>query len=162
MASAQLSRLPRTLCRAFLLSGRLTLLPSLLSSSNLLRVHSIPFYKSSVKILNSTSPTGFNSIHHCSLGQAVQFFTQELRHWHVHCTMVPQPAVLPLCHRLPHRQNDPRVQSTPWSHHQPHAMKACSQHQLTPAVELPHWLLAAGNFNMVKRNKWFSLGYSVN
>lgn len=46
--------LSRSLCSAFLFSCRSTLAPNLVWSANLLRVHSIPKSKSSVKMLNRT------------------------------------------------------------------------------------------------------------
>ena len=56
------SNLSRSLWRAFLPLNRLTLLANLVSSANLLRVHSIPSSRSSIKILNkmgsSTNPWG--------------------------------------------------------------------------------------------------------
>ncbi|KAK4828032.1 hypothetical protein QYF61_022809 [Mycteria americana] len=56
LAQAHRSSLSRSLCRASLPSSRLTLLPSLLSSANLLRVHSIPLSRSLIKILKKTGP----------------------------------------------------------------------------------------------------------
>jgi len=55
--SAQRSNLSRSLWGASLPSGRSTLPPSLVSSANLLKVHSIPLSRSSVKILNKTCPS---------------------------------------------------------------------------------------------------------
>ncbi|KAM9656645.1 uncharacterized protein ACIBXB_008917 isoform 1-T1 [Morphnus guianensis] len=57
LASAHRSSLSRSLCRAFLPSSRSTLPPNLVSSANLLRVHSNPSSKSSIKILNRTGPS---------------------------------------------------------------------------------------------------------
>ena len=68
----------QTPCRAFLPPNRSTLLPMLVSSTHLLKVHSMPLPRSSTKILNKTglstdflgntthdwSPDRFNSIHH--------------------------------------------------------------------------------------------------
>ena len=51
------SSLSRSLCSALLPSGRSTLPPSLVSSANLLRVHSIPSSRSSMKMLNRSSPS---------------------------------------------------------------------------------------------------------
>lgn len=48
-ASAHQSSLSRSLCRAFLISGRLTLPVHLVLSANLLSVHSIPSSRSSIK-----------------------------------------------------------------------------------------------------------------
>jgi len=56
LASAQRSSLSRSLCRAFLPPGRWRPLPSLMSFVNLLRMHSMPSSRSSVKILNRTGP----------------------------------------------------------------------------------------------------------
>jgi len=55
--SAYQSCLSRSLCCAFLPSGRSTLLPNLVSSDNLLRVYSIPTSKPSRKILNKFGPS---------------------------------------------------------------------------------------------------------
>jgi len=46
----------RSPCIAFLPSSRLTLLPNLVSSANLLRVHSTPSSNSLIKMLNNTGP----------------------------------------------------------------------------------------------------------
>ena len=54
---AQLSNVSRSLCKASLPSGRSTLQASLVSSANLLRVHSIPSSRSSIKILKRTGPS---------------------------------------------------------------------------------------------------------
>ncbi|KAK4810855.1 hypothetical protein QYF61_008827 [Mycteria americana] len=56
LASAHRSSLSRSLCRAFLPSRRSTLPHNLVSSANLLRVHSIPSSRSLIKILNKTDP----------------------------------------------------------------------------------------------------------
>ena len=56
LASAQLFSLSISLCRAFLPTGRSTPPHNLLSSANLLWVHSIPSSRSSVKILKGTGP----------------------------------------------------------------------------------------------------------
>jgi len=60
LASAQLSNLSRSLCKASVPSGRSTLPASLVSSANLLRVHSIPSSRSSVKILKRTENIFFS------------------------------------------------------------------------------------------------------
>ena len=49
--------LSRYLCRAFLPPGRLTLLANLVSSVNLLRVHSMLSSRPSIEILNRTGPS---------------------------------------------------------------------------------------------------------
>jgi len=54
VASAQLSSLSRSLCRALLPSSTLALPPNMESSANLLREHSIPSSRSLIKILNKT------------------------------------------------------------------------------------------------------------
>ncbi|KAK4807043.1 hypothetical protein QYF61_018384 [Mycteria americana] len=56
LTSAHRSSLSRSLCRAFLPSSRSTLPHNLVSSANLLRVHSIPSSRSLIKILNRTGP----------------------------------------------------------------------------------------------------------
>ncbi|KAK4827132.1 hypothetical protein QYF61_014526 [Mycteria americana] len=56
LTSAHPSSLSRSLCRAFLASSRSTLPHNLVSSANLLRVHSIPSSRSLIKILNRTGP----------------------------------------------------------------------------------------------------------
>ncbi|KAK4810817.1 hypothetical protein QYF61_008789 [Mycteria americana] len=56
IASAHRSSLSRSLCRDFLPSSRSTLPHNLVSSANLLRVHSIPLSRSLIKILNRTGP----------------------------------------------------------------------------------------------------------
>ncbi|KAK4811045.1 hypothetical protein QYF61_015749 [Mycteria americana] len=56
LTSAHRSSLSRSLCRAFLPSSRSTLPHNLVSSANLLRVHSIPSSRSLIKILNKTGP----------------------------------------------------------------------------------------------------------
>ncbi|KAM9656072.1 uncharacterized protein ACIBXB_008597 [Morphnus guianensis] len=56
LASAHPSSLSRSLCRAFLPSSRSTLPPNLVSSANLLTVHSIPLSKSLIKTLNRMGP----------------------------------------------------------------------------------------------------------
>ncbi|XP_075581721.1 AN1-type zinc finger protein 5-like isoform X2 [Pelecanus crispus] len=53
---ANRSSLSRSLCRAILPSSRSTLPPSLVSSANLLRAHSIPSSRSLIKILNKAGP----------------------------------------------------------------------------------------------------------
>ena len=61
LASAHWPRLYRFICRAFYS----TVPSNLLSSTNLLRVHSIPSSRSSIKILNRMSPnTNFLCIEH--------------------------------------------------------------------------------------------------
>ncbi|KAK4818658.1 hypothetical protein QYF61_017266 [Mycteria americana] len=57
LALAHRSSLSRSLCRAFLPSGRSTLPHNLVSSENLLRVHSIPSSRSLIKMLNRTGPS---------------------------------------------------------------------------------------------------------
>ncbi|CAM9960428.1 unnamed protein product, partial [Bubo scandiacus] len=52
LALAHHSSLSRSLCRASLPLSRSTLPPNLVSSANLLRVHSIPSSRSSIKMLN--------------------------------------------------------------------------------------------------------------
>ncbi|KAK4813337.1 hypothetical protein QYF61_026500 [Mycteria americana] len=56
LALAHRSSLSRSLCRAFLPSSRSTLPHNLVSSANLLRVHSIPSSWSLIRILNRTGP----------------------------------------------------------------------------------------------------------
>ncbi|KAK4825193.1 hypothetical protein QYF61_025121 [Mycteria americana] len=56
LALAHRSSLSRSLCRAFLPSSRSTLPHNLVSSANLLRVHSIPSSRSLIKLLNRTGP----------------------------------------------------------------------------------------------------------
>ena len=57
LALAHWSSLSRPLCRAFLPLSRLTHLPDLVSSANLVRVPSIPLPRSLIKILNRTGPS---------------------------------------------------------------------------------------------------------
>jgi len=85
LASAHRFSLSRSLCRAFLPWSRSTLPPNLVSSANLLREHSIPSFRSLIKMLNKTGPktepwgnttcdrppAGFSSIHHHSLELAI-------------------------------------------------------------------------------------------
>ena len=83
----QLSSLSTSLRRASLPSGTWTLPANLVSPANFLRLRSMPSSRSSVQILKRTgpsthpwetplagdrSPAGFNSIHHHSLGPALQ------------------------------------------------------------------------------------------
>lgn len=56
LPSAHWSSQFRSLCKAFLLSGKSTLPSSEESSANSLRIHSIPPSRSSIKILNRTYP----------------------------------------------------------------------------------------------------------
>ena len=83
--------LARSLCRAFLYPGRVTLPPNLVSSANLPRLHSIPLSRSSVQMLNragpNTNPWGIPLVTVCQLDTAPfttlwarpssQFFTQQ-------------------------------------------------------------------------------------
>ena len=57
LASSQKSSLSRSLCRALLPSGRLILLANLVLSANLLRMHSVPSSRSSIKILKRMGPS---------------------------------------------------------------------------------------------------------
>ena len=54
LTSAQWFSLTISLCRVFLSPGRSTLPPSLASRADLLRVHSVPWSRSSIKITNKT------------------------------------------------------------------------------------------------------------
>ena len=51
-----LDSLSRSLCRAFLPSGRLTLAPNLVSSVNFLMMHPMPSSRSSIETLNRAGP----------------------------------------------------------------------------------------------------------
>lgn len=84
LALAPQSSLFRFLCRAFPLSSRWKFPPSLVSFVSLLKVHSIPLFRSLINILNRPQnwtlenttchppPTGFNTIHHNPLSSSSQ------------------------------------------------------------------------------------------